>query len=179
MEMMMSLIEKLVEYKALLEAELKKLENGGVSTATFPLVAEEAQIEVQAKITTLNWALEMLPEVPGVNEPAPQAAPMLEGVWRADDTNDTMRHPELSDLIGGSTDVPDARITGKSRWGVLAMEHCQKRLVICVLKSNAGYYIGTADESGPCSRESQEYWPRHDLAVKALVTGDWTQKEAP
>lgn len=175
----MSLIEKLVEYKALLEAELKKYQDGGVSMATFPLVGEEAQIEVQANITTLNWALEMLPQIPGVDEQAPQAASMREGVWLAHGTNDTMRHPELSDLIGGSTDVPDARITGKSRWGVLAMEHCQKRLVICVLKSNAGYYIGTADENGPCSRESQEYWPAQDLAARALETGKWTQKEAP
>lgn len=63
--------------------------------------------------------------------------------------------------------------------GKLAFEFCKKRLEICVLKSNAGYYIGTADENGPCSRESQEYWPTHDLAAKALETGDWTQKETP
>lgn len=63
--------------------------------------------------------------------------------------------------------------------GKLAYEFCNKRLEICVLKSNAGYYIGTADESGPCSRESMEYWPTQDLAAKALNSGDWTQKETP
>jgi len=63
--------------------------------------------------------------------------------------------------------------------GKLAFAHCNKRLEICVLKSNAGYYIGTADEDGPCSRESVEYWRKHDQAASALETGDWTQKEAP
>ena len=178
----MDLVAQMVEYKALLETHLKKYQDGGVSMATFPRMGEEAQIEVQANIDILVWALEMLPPIPGVDEQAPQTKSLPVAptpVWRAADTNDSMRYPEQCDLEGGWTDMPNPRVTGKSRWGHLAQEHCNKRLEICVLKSNAGYYIGTADENGPCSRESMEYWPTHDLAVKALEAGDWTQKETP
>lgn len=50
-----------------------------------------------------------------------------------------------------------------------------RNLPLQVLKSNAGFYIGTADEEGPCSRESNEYWPSRDGADKALASGSWTQ----
>lgn len=175
----MDLVAQMVEYKALLETHLKKYQDGGLAMATFPRVGNEARIEVEANIDTLVWALEMLPEIPGV---APQAKSLPVAptpVWRAADTNDSMRYPEQCDLEGGLTDMPDPRKSGKSRWGHLAKEHCKKRLEICVLKSNAGYYIGTADENGPCSRESVEYWPTQDLAAKALDSGEWTQKETP
>ncbi len=65
------------------------------------------------------------------------------------------------------------------RFGQLAREFCHKRLPLAVLKSNAGYYIGTFDEEGPCSRESVEYFPSEQLAAQALTTGDWTQKAYP
>jgi hypothetical protein len=49
-----------------------------------------------------------------------------------------------------------------------------------VLKSRAGYYIGTCDEDGlPYSRESVEYWPKSSEAEAALVDGRWTQKREP
>lgn len=57
------------------------------------------------------------------------------------------------------------------------------RLPLLVLQSGAGYYLGTIDpESGPVSRESVEYWPRRDLAEKALAGSegtDWTQRTHP
>jgi hypothetical protein len=53
------------------------------------------------------------------------------------------------------------------------------RLPIDVYKSNAGYYIGTFGEDGPCSRESREYFPSEDAAVRALATGQWTQRSHP
>jgi hypothetical protein len=48
-----------------------------------------------------------------------------------------------------------------------------------VLKSTAGYYIGTATEEGPCSRESLEYWPSDTAAQQALSSGAWTQRDEP
>lgn len=38
--------------------------------------------------------------------------------------------------------------------GLLALEYCGKRLPLQVLQSAAGFYIGTMDDDGPCSRES-------------------------
>lgn len=51
------------------------------------------------------------------------------------------------------------------------------RLEPRVLKSGAGFYIGTANEAGPVSRESQEYFRSSDAAAKALENGTWTQRE--
>ena len=69
--------------------------------------------------------------------------------------------------------------TQKTSYGQLALEYTQKRLPLQVLRSNAGYYIGTADDEGPCSRESCEYWPAQNQAEAALSSGEWTQKESP
>jgi hypothetical protein len=63
--------------------------------------------------------------------------------------------------------------------GKLALEYCKKRLELKVLKSNNGYYLGTFNDEGPCSRESLEYWKTQDLAEKAMASGDWTQKDTP
>ena len=49
-----------------------------------------------------------------------------------------------------------------------------------VLRSAAGYYIGTFDpEDGPISRESAEYWPTKQAAEAALASGNWTQRANP
>lgn len=63
--------------------------------------------------------------------------------------------------------------------GKLAKEWCNKRLPLQLLRSNAGFYIGTADDEGPVSRESNEYFKDELTARKALETGQWTQKESP
>jgi hypothetical protein len=42
------------------------------------------------------------------------------------------------------------------QFGHLAWECCGERLPLQVLKSQAGYYLGTKDDKGPFSRESQE-----------------------
>jgi hypothetical protein len=63
--------------------------------------------------------------------------------------------------------------------GKLAYVHCGKRLDLMILKSNAGWYIGTADEEGPCSRESVEYFTSQEAAKDALSNGQWSQKESP
>ncbi len=55
-------------------------------------------------------------------------------------------------------------------------------LPLRVLKSAAGFYLGTADEEGPVSRESVEYWPIERLAQLALEGSEgetWTQREHP
>ena len=65
--------------------------------------------------------------------------------------------------------------------GLLAREYCGLRLPLQVLRSAAGHYIGTFDESGPVSRESVEYWPTREAAQAALEAGGdaWTQREEP
>ena len=51
-------------------------------------------------------------------------------------------------------------------------------LPLKVLKSNAGYYIGTVSEFGePISRESLEYFSSEDEANESLKSGHWTQRE--
>lgn len=63
--------------------------------------------------------------------------------------------------------------------GKLAKDYCGVHLPLEVLKSNAGWYIGTVGEFGPCSRESSEYFPNEADAQQALLTGEWTQKDRP
>lgn len=52
-------------------------------------------------------------------------------------------------------------------------------LPVRVLQSFRGFYLGTANEEGPVSRESEEYWPTREAATSALADGRWTQKVAP
>lgn len=51
---------------------------------------------------------------------------------------------------------------------------CGRELSLTVLKSGAGFYIGTAcNDCGPNTRESERYWPKRELAQTALDTGKW------
>ena len=63
--------------------------------------------------------------------------------------------------------------------GELAREYAGKRLQVEVLQSANGWYIGTMDDEGPCSRESLEYFSTREAANQALSSGDWTQKDSP
>lgn len=63
--------------------------------------------------------------------------------------------------------------------GQLAKKYCKLDLSLEVLKSNAGFYIGTSDNGLPVSRESVEYFKTQQLAENALVTDSWTQKIEP
>ena len=67
------------------------------------------------------------------------------------------------------------------RNGLLARETAGLRLPLQVLRSAAGHYIGTADDEGPVSRESVEYWPTAEEAEAALEAGShaWTQRDHP
>jgi hypothetical protein len=76
-------------------------------------------------------------------------------------------------------DVGDTTVKLHSKLGQLAKAWCKKSLPLQVLESRAGFYIGTADEDGPCSRESVEYFSSHDCAQQALSNGLWTQKDEP
>ena len=40
-----------------------------------------------------------------------------------------------------------------------------------ILKSTRGYYIGTQCSEGPVSRESEEYFKKHDQAAEKQQTG--------
>ena len=54
-----------------------------------------------------------------------------------------------------------------------------KRLPVPALCSITGYYIDTSDNGDPTPREAFAYVPTRDLAVRALVTGCWTQRFIP
>lgn len=51
------------------------------------------------------------------------------------------------------------------------------RLPLRVLSSAAGYYIGTAQDDGPVTRESLEYFASCEAADEAFATGRWTQRD--
>lgn len=73
------------------------------------------------------------------------------------------------------THLTSVRLNGK-----LAHEFCNLTLPIQVLKSAAGFYIGTiCNVEGPISRESVEYWTTKEKAESALQLGEWTQREHP
>lgn len=74
---------------------------------------------------------------------------------------------------------PTADAIDFRRFGRLAYVYCKQREEVQVLKSQAGFYIGTLSEGLPCSRESNEYYPTEAVALQALVTDTWTQKIAP
>jgi len=64
-------------------------------------------------------------------------------------------------------------------YGHLAFVFTGQRLPPQVLRSAAGFYIGTCDKDGPVSRESHEYFDSHDLALHALNTSCWQQRSDP
>lgn len=63
--------------------------------------------------------------------------------------------------------------------GKLAKDILDIELPVKVLRSHAGYYIGTHDGVEPISRESVEYWPTEKFAATALDNGTWTQRQTP
>lgn len=65
-------------------------------------------------------------------------------------------------------------------YGKLAHAYVGVKLTLTVLRSGAGFYIGTRDEDGgPVSRESQEYFTTRQEAGDALRNGTWTQNQRP
>lgn len=64
-------------------------------------------------------------------------------------------------------------------YGMLAKKYCHIELELQVLKSGAGWYIGTMHECEPYSRESVEYWATGEEAQIALDSGSWTQRDKP
>jgi hypothetical protein len=65
----------------------------------------------------------------------------------------------------------------KTPFGILASQHCGPTLPLEVLKSAAGFYIGTSTQEGPYTRESAEYWNEKGAAQVALENGLWTQRK--
>nr|WP_080380740.1 hypothetical protein [Burkholderia pseudomallei] len=64
-------------------------------------------------------------------------------------------------------------------YGILAWRYTGKRLPLRVLHSVAGYYLGTADDEGPVSRESVEHFPSRHAAEDALANTCWNQRCTP
>ncbi len=61
-------------------------------------------------------------------------------------------------------------------FGYLASLSNGPHLPLQVLKSRAGFYIGTCTVEGPYTRESEEYWHEFSAAQLALEHGLWTQR---
>ena len=81
-----------------------------------------------------------------------------------------------------STDAPGQQpqaSAAETSFGQLALAATWAKLPLQVCSSRAGFYLGTYDDEGPCSRESVQYWPTKALAEQALATGMWTQRLAP
>jgi len=55
---------------------------------------------------------------------------------------------------------------------------CDTHLEVEVLHSGAGYYIGSACNCGPYTRESEEYYRTYRLAEAALKDDTWTRRSA-
>jgi hypothetical protein len=75
----------------------------------------------------------------------------------------------------------DENSTLSKKYGMLAYQYGGMKLPLQVLKSAAGFYIGTTEAEGelkgaPNSRESERYWQKALEAQAALDSGDWVQK---
>lgn len=81
-------------------------------------------------------------------------------------------------LAGDGAEGKTSPGTPKSdaQFGKLAKHFCRLELPLKVLQSHRGFFIGTCDEDGPCSRESVEYFPTPTEAAAALDSGAWTQR---
>lgn len=60
-------------------------------------------------------------------------------------------------------------------FGQNALQSTGQKLPLQVLASQAGYYIGTADDEGPVSRESDRYYQTPQQAYDAMRAGNWIQ----
>jgi hypothetical protein len=67
----------------------------------------------------------------------------------------------------------------KAEFGQLAKEFGGLTLPLEILRSQAGWYIGTRLKGAPYSRESAEYYATGDAAERALNARQWTQRPAP
>lgn len=62
--------------------------------------------------------------------------------------------------------MPGEMILGLTGTREIECKDCGQPLIVQVLRSNAGYYLGTQCRCGPYSRESG-YYPSRELAEKA------------
>lgn len=63
--------------------------------------------------------------------------------------------------------------------GKLAKEMLGVELLVTVLESRAGFYLGTQDNGVRVSRESEEYFTDRNVAEAALRSGKFTQRMYP
>lgn len=72
-------------------------------------------------------------------------------------------------------------VSTKTPCGKLAYDYMGIRLPLEVMQSARGFYLGTSNDAGPVSRESEEYWPTYEDAEAALEAGSesWTQRDHP
>jgi len=66
--------------------------------------------------------------------------------------------------------------TADLAYGKLAFDECGIKYPLQILKSAAGYYIGTVEGFEPVSRESEEYYRSVDAVKQAFELNLWTQR---
>ena len=74
--------------------------------------------------------------------------------------------------------TPEPDTASDLAYGKLAFDECGIKYPLQILKSAAGYYIGTVDGFEPVSRESEEYYRSEDAAKQAFDLNLWTQRRA-
>ena len=82
--------------------------------------------------------------------------------------------PQIADI-----DSAPAPVISGATIGAMAKRIFDRTLELQICYSAAGFYLGTYDEDGPCTRESAEYWTSREAAARALESGVWTQRDRP
>jgi hypothetical protein len=96
---------------------------------------------------------------------------------KADDEDEACEEAAIAAAAGRGCLVRGVKTyTVKPGLGLLAECYGLKKLSLQVLHSAAGFYIGTFDDEGPCTRESVEYYLTHEAAQLALDQDTWTQR---
>ncbi len=130
--------------------------------------------EIDAHILGADAHRAGLPDVPGLFESVP-------ALYQAWDEGVNSAVAVGHELINAGEDMqlqtPNPTLTASDlAYGKLAFDECGIKYPLQILKSAAGYYIGTIEGFEPVSRESEEYYRSVDAAKQAFELNLWTQR---
>ncbi|MGZ0719056.1 MULTISPECIES: hypothetical protein [Pseudomonas] len=131
--------------------------------------------EIEAHILGADAHRAGLPNVPGLFKTVPALNRAWdEGVNAAINGGGWSRFTEEEEDMQLQT--PEPGTASDLAYGKLAFDECGIKYPLQILKSAAGYYIGTYDEFEPVSRESSEYYRTRAAAEQAMTLNTWTQR---
>lgn len=132
--------------------------------------------EIEAHILGADAHRAGLPNVPGLFKTVPALNRAWDqGVYAAINGGGWSRFEEEQEE-DMSIQIPESDTASDLMHEKITSSECGMPLPLQVLKSAAGYYIGTADGDEPVSRESEEYYRSKDAAKQALELNLWTQR---